>query len=360
MTTVGDQKDAAVGKPLNAAWRAAPSSTASLPTTSRAALVARIMSLGLAALLVAALRADAQDYPTRAVTYVVPFPPGGATDLLSRIVAQNLEKRLGKPFVVENRPGGGTVIATGAAAKGAPDGYTLLSASVTSLAVNPTLFKSLPYDPVRDFAPIALIAGTPFALIVNPSLPVHSVADLIRLAKEKPGQLSYGSAGVGTPHHLYMEMIKSMTGIEMQHVPYRGSLAALTDIVAGHIPLMICDLAPAMEMIASGKVRPLGISTAMRLPELPDVPPIGDTIAGFDASGWQMVVAPAATPTAVIERLHGTIKAIMDQPEIRTELVRLGMTPYRTPSITDLRAMVTSEGARWAKIVRQAGVAGSQ
>ncbi len=302
----------------------------------------------------------AQDYPTRPVTYVVPFPPGGATDLLSRLVAQNLEKRLGKPFIVENRPGGGTVIATSAAAKAPADGYTLLSASVTSLAVNPTLFKALPYDPVRDFAPIALIAGTPFALVVNPSLPVHSVADLIKLARGMPGKLSYGSAGVGTPHHLYIEMIKSMTGVEMAHVPYRGSLAALTDVVAGHIPLMICDLAPAMEMIQSGKVRAIGISTAMRLPELPDVPPIGDTIPGFDAVGWQVVVAPAATPGAVIERLHDAVGSIMAQPEIKAELIRLGMTPYQTPPTAELRAFIKSEGARWANIVQQAGIAGSE
>jgi tripartite-type tricarboxylate transporter receptor subunit TctC len=304
--------------------------------------------------------ARAQDYPARAVTYLVPFPPGGATDLLSRLVAQNLEKRLGKPFVVENRPGGSTSIATAAAAKAAPDGYTILSASLTSLAVNPTLFKTLPYDPLRDFVPIALVAGTPFALIVNPSVPVHSVAELIRLVKERPGELSYGSAGVGTPHHLYFELMKSMIGIELQHVPYRGSLAALTDVVAGHIPVMICDLAPAMEMIASQKVRALGISTAERFSELPDLPPIGDTVAGFDASGWQMVVAPAATPAPVVARLHAAIKSTLEAPEIRAELIRLGMTPFHTPPVADLPAFVRAEGERWAKIIRQAGIAGSQ
>jgi tripartite-type tricarboxylate transporter receptor subunit TctC len=357
MMAVGDRKDAAVRETLDAA---PPSPAERLPAERLPVRLPRIVLLAVVALVAAATCVQAQDYPVRAVAYVVPFPPGGATDLLSRIVAQNLERRLGKPFVIENRPGGGTSIATGAVAKAAPDGYTLLSASVTSLAVNPTLFKALPYDSVKDFVPIALVGGTPFALIVNPSLPVHSVADLIKLAREKPGELSYGSAGVGTPHHLYIEMIKSMTGIEMQHVPYRGSLAALTDLVAGHIPLMICDLAPAMEMIESGKVRALGISIATRLPELPNIPPIGDTIPGFDATGWQMVVAPAATPAPIVERLHVAIEAIMDQPEIRTELIRLGMTPHHTPSVADLRAMVKSERERWAKIVQQAGVAGSQ
>jgi tripartite-type tricarboxylate transporter receptor subunit TctC len=316
--------------------------------------------LVLLAVTAVASSAMAQEYPARSVTYVFPFPPGGATDLLSRLVAQNLEKRLGKPFVIENRPGGGTSIATGAVAKANADGYTILSASVTSLAVNPTLFKSLPYDPLRDFIPIALVAGTPFALIVNPSVPAHSVAELIALVKERPGQLSYGSAGVGTPHHLYFELMKSMIGIELQHVPYRGSLAALTDLVAGHIPVMICDLAPAIEMIASQKVRPLGISTAARFSELPDVPPIADAIPGFDASGWQMVVAPAATPGPVIARLHAAIKSTMDAPEIRAELIRLGMTPFHTPPVAELPAFVKAEGERWARIIRQAGIAGSQ
>jgi len=199
MTTVGERKDAAVGKLLDPARRAPPS-----PAKSRPALSSRIAVLAVPALVVAAAPARAQEYPTRSVTYVVPFPPGGATDLLSRIIAQNLEKRLGKPFVVENRPGGGTVIATGAAAKAPADGYTLLSASVTSLAVNPTLFKTLPYDPVKDFAPIALVAGTPFALLVNASLPAHSVPDLTRLPRKQPGDWSTASAGVGTPHHPFL------------------------------------------------------------------------------------------------------------------------------------------------------------
>jgi tripartite-type tricarboxylate transporter receptor subunit TctC len=314
--------------------------------------------MGVAAL--AAGDAYAQDYPTRTVTYVVPFPPGGATDLLSRLIAQGLERRLGRPFVVENRPGGGTVIATAAAAKAPPDGYTLLSASVTSLAVNATIFKALPYDPVKDFAPVALVAGTPFVLIVKPSLGVNDVAGLLALARARPGALTYGSAGVGTPHHLYVEMIKTMTGTDMQHVPYRGSLAALTDLVAGHIDFMICDLAPAAEMIASGKVRALGVSTAQRFSELPEVPPIGDTIAGFDASGWQMVVVPAATPAAVIGKLHEAIKSIMEEAGVRADLIRLGVTPYATPPATELPAFVKSEGVRWGKIVRAAGVAGSQ
>jgi tripartite-type tricarboxylate transporter receptor subunit TctC len=300
------------------------------------------------------------DYPTRTVTYVVPFPPGGATDLLSRLIAQHLEKRLGRPFVIENRPGGGTSIATGAVAKATPDGYTLLSASVTSLAVNPAIFKVLPYDPVKDFTPLALLAGTPFALVVNPSLPVQSVGNLIKLARDKPGQLSYGSAGVGTPHHLYMELLKTMTGVEMQHIPYRGSVAALTDLVAGHIPMMICDLAPCVEMIETGRVRPIAVSTAARIDALPTVPPLAETIPGFDESGWQMLVAPAATPGPVVERLHATVKSILELPEVRAELVRLGMTPFHTPGLAELKAHVQREGVRWAKVVQQAGIAGSQ
>jgi tripartite-type tricarboxylate transporter receptor subunit TctC len=315
---------------------------------------------GLWALAQGGLSAQALDYPARPVSIVVPFAAGGGTDILGRLVAQQLEQRLGRPFIIENRPGAGSTTGAGFVARANPDGYTLLMAPSPTLAVAITIYKHLAYDPLADFVPLALIAQTPFVLIVNPALPAHSVAELIALVKERPGQLSYGSAGVGTPHHLYFELMKSMIGIELQHVPYRGSLAALTDLVAGHIPVMICDLAPAIEMIASQKVRPLGISTAARFSELPDVPPIADAIPGFDASGWQMVVAPAATPGPVIARLHAAIKSTMDAPEIRAELIRLGMTPFHTPPVAELPAFVKAEGERWARIIRQAGIAGSQ
>ena len=204
--------------------------------------------------------AAAQDYPTRNVTILVPFAPGGGTDVLARAVAQKLEQRLGKPFVIENRPGAGTVIAAGATAKAAPDGYTLMQATSGTMAMNADHLQKPALHPDKDLVPVALIAGVPFVLVVNPDLPVHSVADLVKLAKEKP--LTYGSGGVGAFHHLNAELFSSMTGIKMTHVPYKGSVPALTDLIAGHIDVLFVDIGPSMQLIRAGKVRALGITSA--------------------------------------------------------------------------------------------------
>ena len=213
--------------------------------------------------------ARAEDYPSRPVTIIVPYTPGGSTEILTRMVAHELEQRLGKSVIVENKPGAGTVIGTTMVVKSDPDGYTLLMSTPTPMAINATVYKHLPYDPATDLIPLAMVASAPFLLIVNPDLPVHSVKELIAYAKANPGKLSYGSGGVGSPHHLYAELLKSMTGIEMTHVPYKGSLPALNDVVAGHIPLMFCDIPPASGMIAAGKVRVLGVSTEKRVAAFP-------------------------------------------------------------------------------------------
>jgi tripartite-type tricarboxylate transporter receptor subunit TctC len=215
---------------------------------------------GVFLVALAAPPARAQDYPTRPITIVVPFTPGGTTDILARMIGQRLEARLGQSFLIENKPGAGSVIGANAVAKAVPDGYTLLMATSTSMAVDVTLYKNLPYNPASDLIPLALVARTPFVLVVNPSLPVRSVQDLIKLAKDRPGQLSYASAGPGTPHHLYAELLKRMTGIEMAHVPYRGSQPSLNDVVAGHVQLMFVDVAPAVGMLRAGKIRQLGVS----------------------------------------------------------------------------------------------------
>ena len=302
----------------------------------------------------------AQDFPSRPVTMIVPFTPGGAGDILSRMLGPRLEQKWGKPFVVENKPGAGGVIGAVAAQKAAPDGYTLMIAPSATLAINVTLYKSLPYDPRTDFVPLALAAQTPFVLVVNPELPVQTVADLIKLAKEKPKQLSYASAGPGVPHHLFAELLKSMTGIEMTHVPYKGSLPALNDVVAGHVPLMFVDLGPALGMIKAGKVRAIGVSTATRLSTLPDVPPIGDTVPGFDAASWQMIVAPAKTPRPIVDKLHADIEGALATPELKEQIGKTGMVPMDSRPIADLQAFIASEIARWGKVVQQAGIAGSQ
>jgi tripartite-type tricarboxylate transporter receptor subunit TctC len=305
--------------------------------------------------------ARAQTFPSRPITLVVPFAPGGGTELLARTVSQRLEQRLGRPIVIENKPGGGGVTGALAVARAAPDGYTILMAPAPVMAINVKLHKKLPYDPVTDFVPLALLVSSPYVLVVTPSLPVQSVAGLIAYAKANPGRLAYASAGPGTPHHLFPELLKTMTGIAMTHVPYRGSVPALTDVAAGHVQLMFTDVPPALGMIAEGKVRALAVSTKGRVAVLPTVPSIAETaVPGFDAASWQMVVAPAATPKDVVERLHSEIKSVMVEPGIRDQIARQGLLPVDTPSIANLNVFVQTEIARWGAVVEQAGIAGSQ
>jgi len=313
------------------------------------------------ALIAYAQPARAQDYPTRPVTLVAPYAAGGGADLLARLMAQKLTERLGQSFVVEDRLGAGGVIAASSVARSAPDGYTLFLGTSTQLAIQPTLHKKLPYDPAADFAPIALIASAPFVLIVHPSLGVGSLAGLIKLARERPGQLSFGSSGVGGPPHLYTELLKSMTGMEMTHVPYKGTAQAINDLVAGSIPIIFCDLAPAVPLIKDGKVRALGISSAERFVTLPEVPTIAEAgVPGFDAVAWLMLVAPVSTPRAVVDALHAQAKAIVASPQVRQQFIDLGMTAIDSPPPAELALYVKSEMVRWGKVVRQAGLAGSQ
>src|SRR5215475_10322163 len=223
----------------------------------------------------------AQDYPNRPVTFVVPFAPGGSTDVLGRLIGHKLSERLGKPFVIENRPGAGTLTAALQVAKSPPDGHTIMMATSSTLAINVTLYKQLPYEPGKDLVPAALICSVPFVLVVDPSLPVNSVDDLIKLARERP--LSYGSGGAGAFHHLMAELFKATTGVPMTHVPYRGTLPALNDLVAGHIQLMFSDMAPVYPLIQAGKVRALGLTTMQRAASAPEIPPLAEVgLPGFD------------------------------------------------------------------------------
>jgi tripartite-type tricarboxylate transporter receptor subunit TctC len=306
------------------------------------------------------LAARAQDYPTRPVTMIVPYTAGGSTEILTRILAQNLTQRLGQSFIVENRPGAGTVIGTSYVAKSEPDGYTLLMATPTPMAINVRIHKELPYDPARDFVPLVMVAQAPFVLIVNPSLPVNSVKELIAYAKANAGKLSYGSGGVGAPHHLYAELFKSMTGIQLTHVPYKGSVPALNDVLAGHIELMFCDVPPSAGMIQTGKVRALGVTTKARLAAFPDIPPINESVSGFEVAGWFMVVAPAKTPPAVVAKLHTEMKAVLTTPAIREQIAKMSLLPIDSPSVDDMRAFVKSEIVRWGKVVEAAGIAGTE
>ena len=303
----------------------------------------------------------AQDYPARQITLIAPWPAGGAVDALCRTLAPSLTERLGRPVVVENRPGAGSVIGTAAGAKAAADGYTLVMGGSGSLAIGATLYKSIPYDPTKDFAPVALIGQIPFVLVVNPSLPVRSVAELVAYAKANPGKLSYGSGGPGSPHHLYAELLKSMTGIEMTHVPYKGSAPALTDVIAGHIELMFSDTVPSLPLIRDGKVRALGVSSAIRLPSAPEIPPIAEAgVPGFDAAGWGMILAPTGTRKEIVSRLYAEFKAVMAMPDVQQQIIKLGMVPVVSAPPEALQGYINSEMTRWGKVVRQAGLAGSE
>jgi tripartite-type tricarboxylate transporter receptor subunit TctC len=319
------------------------------------------LAVAAASLLSVSSPARAQDYPARFVTMVSPYAAGGGADLLARVVAQKLADRLGKSFVVENRLGAGGVIAAASVARAAPDGYTLLLGTSTQLAIQVTLHKTLPYDPATDFVPVALVASVPFVLTVNPSLGVRSVADLIRLAKERPGELSYGSSGVGGPPHLYMELLQTMTGIRMTHIPYKGTAQAIVDVVAGHIPLIFSDIAPAVSLLRDGRLRALGISSATRFQTLPDIPPLAEAgVPGFDAVAWTMLVAPARTPKAIVDQLAAEVKSIVAAPDVQKLFLDTGNIPLSSPAPAQLQTYLKSEIVRWGKVVEQAGIAGSE
>jgi tripartite-type tricarboxylate transporter receptor subunit TctC len=325
--------------------------------------ITRVVLIGLALAALAAERGSAQeraqDYPSRQVNFIVPFAPGGGTDILGRLIGQKLSDRYGKPFVIENRPGAGTVTAAVQVAKSAPDGYTIMMATSGTMAMNPTLYKKLPYEPGKDLHLVALICNVPFVLVVNPELPVHSIADLVKLAKERP--LSYGSGGAGAFHHIMGELFKTIMGIPMTHVPYKGTLPALNDVIAGHIQLMFSDLAPAYPLIQAGKVRALGITTAQRVPAAPELPPLAEIgVPGFDWAPWQSVAAPGETPKDIVAKLNGAVNAAVAEPDVTKQLVGLKFIPIGKGTPEELDRFVQSETTRWAKVLQQAGVAGTE
>ncbi len=312
--------------------------------------------LGLAAPAMAVSARAADDYPQRAVTFICPFPAGGATDILTRMLAQELQDELKQPFVVENRTGAGTLIAAEAVAKSAPDGYTLLLAPVTTLAIGPSVYKSLPYDTVKDFAPVGLVGAAEFALVANPSLGATTLPELIALIRSRPGELSYGSAGRSTPHHLFMEMFLKMIGTEAQHVPYRGSQPALTDVVAGRIQMMMVDLAVGIPMIEAGKVTAYGVTSATRDAAVPDIPTIAEAgLPGYAASGWFSVVARAGTPRATIDKLSAVLTAYLKRPDVAARLATLAINPL-TSTPDELERYIPAEIDKWARVVKAAGI----
>jgi tripartite-type tricarboxylate transporter receptor subunit TctC len=324
-----------------------------MQTTVRGLVIATALFV-----LVPLAGAQSQDYPTRPVTLIAPWAAGGAVDTVARIVAPKLSERLGKPVVVENRPGGGSTIGTAAGAKAAPDGHTLGIPGSGSMAISPAMYKSLPYDPVKDIVPIALIGRVPFVLIVNPKLPIKSIPELVAYAKAN--KINYGSGGAGSPHHLYAEVFKGMTGIQMTHIPYKGSADAIKDVVAGHIQILFSDPAPSVPLIRSGTVRPLGVTTLARWSVAPEIPPLNEVgVAGFDVAGWFMVATSAGTPKPIVGRLHAELKTIMGLPDVQQLVGRTGVVPVVSPPLDELNKFVASEKERWGKVVRQAGLGGT-
>jgi tripartite-type tricarboxylate transporter receptor subunit TctC len=322
----------------------------------RKAALALLLGLGFVVAGADRVRAQADDYPSRTITFLCPFPAGGGTDILTRLLAQELQDKLGKPVIVENRVGAGTQIAANATAKSAPDGYTIFLAPVTTLGIGPNVFKSLPYDTVKDFAPIGLVGSAQFALVANPNLNAPTLPDLIKLIKSKSGQMSYATAGASTPHHLFMEMFLKAIDAKAQHVPYRGSVPAMTDLISGQIPFMIIDLAVAMGPIKEGKLKVYGVTSSTRIKAMPEVPTIAEAgVPGFAATGWFSVVARAGTPRPIVDKLNSVLMPFIKRPDIQDRLNTLAITPL-TSTPEELEKFIPAEIAKWAKVVKDAGI----
>ena len=298
--------------------------------------------------------AIAQQYPTKPIRIVVPFAPGGPNDILARIIGQKLTEAWGQPAIVENRPGGGTIIGTELVAKSPPDGYALLMVS-TSHTTNPTLLRKLPYDPLRDLEPVILVASSPNVVIAHPSLPAKSVKELIAVARSRPEQVAYGSGGNGTSTHLAGAMLALMGGVKMIHVPYRGGGPATIDLLGGQTTWMVGTILPSMPHIRSGRLRALAVTGAKRSPALPDVPPVADTLPGFEASSWYGVSAPGGTPKDVVAKLNQEIARRLNTPDIRERIAGEG-TEIVAGSPEEFGSFYRSEIEKWAKVIKAAGI----
>jgi tripartite-type tricarboxylate transporter receptor subunit TctC len=294
-------------------------------------------------------------YPNRTIKMIVPYPPGGTTDFLGRLVAEQIQSSLGAAVIVENKPGAATTIGAEQVARAEPDGYTLMIATSTTLAINKTLYRKLPYDPVKDFTPIALVAAVPFALIINPQIPATTLSEFIAYAKSRPG-LAYGSAGNGSPQHLGAEMLKAAAGIDIRHVSYRGSVPAMLDVIAGHISFMVVDLQPALPQSRDGKVRILGVTTPKRVAAAPEIPTLAEGgLAGYELVAWQGIVGPAGLPRPIVDQLATQIGKLVADPATRDRLTAIALEPLSGSMPDSFAAYIKAEVDRWAVIVKNSG-----
>jgi tripartite-type tricarboxylate transporter receptor subunit TctC len=318
-------------------------------------LVHRRTLIALALGSAAAFPIAAQEkYPSRPVTIVVPQAAGGANDTIARVLAQKLSEQTGQSFVVDNRPGAGGNVGTAAAAKARPDGYTVMLTADSSMVINPSLYKSTGFDPLKDFEPVGPVATAGYALVATNTFPAKNVSELVALAKQQPGKINIGSAGNGTLNHLIGEMLAKQTGIDLVHVPYKGAAAAVTDLIAGQVQVSVQSLPSSIAHIRSGKIKVLGVVNPKRVPALPEVPTIGETVRGFGATPWYGVFAPAGTPRAVVQQLNAEINKALDAKDVQERLAGAGTEPYKG-SPEQLATIVREDLPRWARIVKESG-----
>ena len=331
-------------------------SLASAPTR-RGVVKAALAPFAFAMLQSSPAKATAPDeYPARPIRMVVPFAAGGGTDLLARLLGHEISQSFGKPVVIDNRPGGGTQIGAELVSKAASDGYTLLSASVTTYAFNPGLYPKLGYDPVKDYAPISLTGRFALVLISNPGFHAASLADLIKMAKERPDAILFASSGNGSPHQLAMELLAARAQEKMTHVPYRGAAPALQDVIAGHVPVMITDYASAKQAIESGAVKVLAVCGATRMADLPHIPTVSEAgYPSYEASAWQGIVAPAGTPASIVEKLNASIISALKSQVLREKLAVIGIEPISSSPV-EFSVYMRDEIAKWKEVIKSANI----
>jgi tripartite-type tricarboxylate transporter receptor subunit TctC len=314
-------------------------------------------SLGLAAAGLPVSRGRAEDYPSRPVTLVVPFTPGGSTDFLARTVGERMAQGLGQSVVIENRPGAGGSVGSAAVAKADPDGYTLLLGHIGTLAFNPSLYPKLPYDPVADFAPVSMLAKVPNVLVVNPEVPVSSVAELIDYARQRPGELNYSSGGNGSAAHIAMAAFASAAGLDLVHVPYKGTAPGVTDLIGGRVQMTMTGGPAVLPFVRNGKLRALAVSSTTRLTSAPELPTIAEAaLPGFEASQWYGILAPVGTPDPIVQRLNAEVHSAIASPDLMAQLSEEGAEPWPT-SPAEFHDIILADIDRWGQLIRDNKIA---